>query len=104
MSRITKAVNKFLDGYACSQAILLEYCDLFNLDHETALKLATGFGGGMCMGKTCGAVTGSYMVPGLRFGDMNCVNKEGRQKVYKAVNAFTDSSKFILRRKKRVVV
>ncbi len=61
MSRVDNSVARFIDGYACSQAILIGYCDLFNLDHETALKLSTGFGGGMCMGKTCGAVTGAYM-------------------------------------------
>ncbi len=32
----------------------------------TALKIASGLGGGMAMGKTYGAVTGAYMVPGLK--------------------------------------
>jgi C_GCAxxG_C_C family probable redox protein len=90
MSRINNAVNKFLEGYACSQAILSEYCDLFDLNHETALKLAAGFAGGMRMGGTCGAVTGSYMVLGLKFSDQNCEKAEGRKNAYKAVGEFTE--------------
>ena len=51
MDRINNAVNKFLQEYACSQAILSEYCELFNLDLEPALRLAAGFAGGMRSGK-----------------------------------------------------
>ena len=47
MNRINNAVNKFKQGYACSQAILSEYCGLFDLELETALKLSAGFAGGL---------------------------------------------------------
>jgi C_GCAxxG_C_C family probable redox protein len=50
----------------CAQSVLLAYSSEFNLDELTALKIAAGFGGGMAMGKTCGAVTGAYMVLGMR--------------------------------------
>ena len=76
MHRISNAVNKFSNGYACSQAILSEYCERFNLDVETALKLAAGFAGGMRYGGTCGVVTGAYMVLGLHFGTQNCERPE----------------------------
>ena len=89
MKKRMNAVRKFLDGYACSQAILTEYCDLYGLDHSLALRLASGFAGGMRMGKTCGAVTGAYMVIGLNFGDLNCDRIEGRKRVYEAVCVFT---------------
>jgi C_GCAxxG_C_C family probable redox protein len=50
----------------CAQTILTVFCEDFGLDPIKALKLAMGFGGGMARsGKTCGAVTGSYMVLGL---------------------------------------
>ena len=42
VARINNAVNKFLEAYACSQAILSEYCECFGLDTGTALKLAAG--------------------------------------------------------------
>src|SRR5512136_1921763 len=50
----------------CSQAILSTYCEEFGLERNLALRLAQGFGGGMARtGRTCGAVTGAYMVLGL---------------------------------------
>jgi C_GCAxxG_C_C family probable redox protein len=89
VDRIDNAIEKFNKGYACSQAILTAYCDLFNMDTETALKLSAGFAAGMRNGKTCGAVTGTFMVLGLKFGDQNCDNADGRKNVYDAVLEFT---------------
>ena len=50
----------------CAQAVLLSHAEELKLDRITALRIALGFGGGMCMGETCGAVTGAYMVLGLK--------------------------------------
>lgn len=91
MDRINNAVNKFKQGYACSQAILSEYCGFFNMDVETALKLAAGFAGGMRFGRTCGAVTGAFMVLGLKFGAKNSEKPDSRKNVYDAVCEFTRS-------------
>jgi C_GCAxxG_C_C family probable redox protein len=38
------------------------------LDEKTALKVSSGFGGGMDCAETCGAVTGAYMVIGMKHG------------------------------------
>ncbi len=89
MSRIENAIEKFNKGYACSQAIFTEYCGLFNIDSETALKLAAGFAAGMRNGRTCGAVTGAIMILGLNFGSLSCDKAEGRKNVYDAVVEFT---------------
>ena len=68
--RMEKAVEKFVGGYNCSQAILSAYCDLYGLDEVTAFKLAEGFGLGMGGFKDeCGAVTGTFMVLGLSNSD-----------------------------------
>ena len=88
MSRTDNAVEKFIQGYACSQAILTEYCEHFNLDTETALKLAAGFAGGMRFGGACGVATGAYMVLGLKFGTPNCEKPDERKPVYEAVCDF----------------
>jgi C_GCAxxG_C_C family probable redox protein len=49
--------------------LLSVYADEFGLDKESALKVAAPFVGGMGMrGKTCGAVTGAFMVLGLKYG------------------------------------
>ena len=88
MNRTKNAAAKFSQGYACSQAILSEYCEHFGLDVETALKLAAGFAGGMRFGEACGAVTGAYMVLGLGFGTHNSEKSDERKIVYDAVCEF----------------
>lgn len=50
----------------CAQSVLLSYVSELNLEPQTALRIASGFGSGMTMGETCGAVTGAYMVLGLK--------------------------------------
>ena len=89
MDRSARAVDSFLDGYACSQAVFTEYCELFDLDREQAVKIAAGFAAGMRMAGTCGAITGAYMVLGLKFGNSQSQTPEGRKEVYEAVDEFT---------------
>ena len=93
MGKESEAVQKFLDGNVCSQAVLGHYCDRFNLDRSTALKIAAGFGAGMQMGKTCGVITGAYMVLGLKFGAETSDKPEGRKDVYNAIVEFTRTFK-----------
>jgi C_GCAxxG_C_C family probable redox protein len=62
------AVNDMNSGYNCAQAVLNQYCEQQGLAHDLALRIASGFGGGMRMGKTCGAVTGGIMALGLLYG------------------------------------
>jgi len=50
----------------CAQSVLLSFANELNLDEMTAQKITLGFGGGMVMAETCGAVTGAYMVLGLK--------------------------------------
>lgn len=88
MDRETQAVNNFLDGYACSQAIFSTYSDLFQLDREQALKIAAGFAAGMRLAGTCGAVTGAYMVLGLKYSEQHSEKPESRKPVYEAINEF----------------
>ena len=42
-----RAEQLFMEGYNCSQAVLLSYSDITGLDDKTAAMLASGFGGGM---------------------------------------------------------
>lgn len=69
----------FEQGYNCSQAVLLAFCNITGLDWETAAKLASSFGGGMgSMGEVCGAVTGAFMVLGLLYGNPDPADKEAK--------------------------
>ena len=63
------AMEYFKTGYNCSQAVVLAYKDLLNLDEETLLKLASSFGGGLGrLREVCGCVSGMAIVAGLLYG------------------------------------
>ena len=73
----------------CAQSIVSVYCEEFGLDRNLGLKVAMGFGGGMARtGKTCGAVTGAYMVLGLsqRINENN--PRESIERTYKLIHDF----------------
>lgn len=84
-----QAVERFGKGFNCSQAVLGSYCEQFGLECERAFKVATGFGGGMRMGSTCGAVSGAFMVLGLKYGNTTAEDKEGKANTYKKVEEYT---------------
>ena len=66
MDRKELAVYYKHNGYNCSQAVLMAYKDILNLDEDTLKKLGSGFGVGMGnMEATCGALLGANMVLGL---------------------------------------
>lgn len=64
--RAEQALRLHDKGYNCAQAVVCAYCDRFGLDEETAYKMAEGFGLGMGLMDTCGALTGAFMLAGLR--------------------------------------
>ena len=89
-SKINEAVACFQDGFNCSQAVVSTYCEQFGLDKETALKVSCGFGGGMGrLGEVCGAVTGAYMIIGLKYGQYNLKDTAAKDKTYETVREFT---------------
>lgn len=65
-----RAKQFFLEGYNCSQAVVLAFEDLFpNLDRATLLRAASSFGGGMGrLREVCGTVSGMFLVLGLLSG------------------------------------
>lgn len=94
MDRKEKAVELFLSGYGCSQAVIGAYCDLFGMDFETAVKVAEGFGGGMGrMRLTCGAVSGMFMLSGLSKSKAQPKDLETRTEVYGTVQQMAEEFK-----------
>ena len=65
-SRIQKADELHKAGMNCAQAVACSYCDLFGVDEKTVFRLAEGFGAGMGIQSTCGALTGLIMLLGLK--------------------------------------
>ncbi len=84
-----EAVKRFKKGFNCSQAVVGTFSEQFGLDCDKACQVATGFGGGMRMGGTCGAVTGAFMVLGLKYGNSAAKDKEGKAKTYKQIEEYT---------------
>ena len=79
----------YKEGFVCSQALLSTYGEQFGLDREIALRVAAAFGGGMSrMGETCGAVTGAFMLIGLKHGNVKPKDKKARQKTYEVAREF----------------
>lgn len=94
MDRIQKAVNLFEQGFNCSQAVLCAFADLFDLDEKTALKLASGFGGGMGqMGSVCGALSGAFMVIGLKYGSVDPSDKTAKYENYRKIKDLGEAFK-----------
>lgn len=91
MSTVDNAVQCFSNGFNCSQAILSAYCEQLGLDKETALKIACPFGAGMGrMSETCGAVSGAFMLIGLKYGKYLPEDNEAKEKSYALVKEFTE--------------
>ena len=56
--RAEKARRFFLEGYNCAQAVVLAYCDLFDISPSLAASISAPLGGGMGrLREVCGAVS-----------------------------------------------
>ena len=88
MNHIERAVELFVEGYNCAQAVAAAFGDLTGLDEKTAARMASCFGGGMGrMREVCGAVSGMLMVAGVLYGyDDPKATKEKRE-LYAQVQA-----------------
>lgn len=65
MNQQEKAIQNF-ETMNCNQAVLSVFGPQYGITEEECFSLGLSFGGGMArQGKTCGAVTGAYLVIGL---------------------------------------
>ena len=91
MNQVDRAVSCFEQGHNCSQSLLSTYGPQLGLDHDTALRVSGAFGGGMGrLGETCGAVTGAFMVIGLKHGPTQAGDEQAKIKMYDQVKEFVD--------------
>ena len=83
MTRKEKAMQCFLDGYNCTQSVILAFEDLITIDIQTALKIAAPFGGGMGrLREVCGSVSGMFMILGYMKGYNEPEDYEGKKELY----------------------
>jgi C_GCAxxG_C_C family probable redox protein len=89
MSKADDAVSCFGCGFNCSQAVFSAFSGDYGMSREDALKAASAFGAGMGrMGSTCGAVTGAFMVLGMKYGKYKEGDEAPKEKTYALVNEF----------------
>lgn len=68
MTKKAHLIQDRFPGVNCAQTVFSLFANDLGMEEKTALKIASGFGGGMACAETCGAVTGSYMVIGMKHG------------------------------------
>jgi C_GCAxxG_C_C family probable redox protein len=83
-----KAEAMFREGFNCAQAVAACCGAGQGLDRPTAVRVAQAFGGGMCMGDTCGAVTGAFMVIGLAHANLTGQDAQEKAKAHELVLEF----------------
>lgn len=74
----------------CCQVVLNAFCEDFGLSPETMLPLASGFGGGMCLGEKCGAVTAMIMIAGLAYGPFDGADAKKKNELKGIVKNLND--------------
>jgi C_GCAxxG_C_C family probable redox protein len=83
------ARDYFEQGFNCAQSVCAAYAEHFGLDREIALRVSAGFGGGMGrLAGTCGAVSGAFMIIGLKYGAVQADDKESKENAYAQVREF----------------
>lgn len=89
MHKPEKARTLFDSGFNCAQAVFAAFAPEIGMPEETALKVATSFGGGIGgRGYTCGAVTGALMVLGLQYGRTTVEDEAARNTTYAKIDTF----------------
>ncbi len=90
VTRVEDALATFQCGFNCAQSVLAAFAGDLGIPRETALKIASGFGGGMGrMSLTCGAVTGAFMALGLKSGYSAGGDRASRENIYQMVREFS---------------
>ena len=88
-NRKQKALELFKNKYNCAQSIIVAYCDKVGLTEEMAIKLTSGFGGGVAsLGRTCGTVNAGVMLLSLKFGSDNVEDVENKNRTRFIIRSF----------------
>ena len=89
MSKSDCAISFFRQGFSCSQAVTAAFAADFGLDKDAALRISQAFGGGIARrADWCGALTGAFLVIGLKHGRTKAEDAAARDKTYALVQEF----------------
>ncbi len=87
-----RAYQLFKEGYNCSQSVFGAFCEELGVDFETAVKLASGFGGGIGrMREVCGAFSGAVMAASLIYGYSDPKATTEKMELYEKIRSLAGS-------------
>ncbi|MBO5502253.1 MAG: C_GCAxxG_C_C family protein [Clostridia bacterium] len=82
-AKVELARDLYLNGYNCAQAVFAAFSEEMGISRETALRIASGMGGGMGgLRMTCGAVSAMAMVLGTIRGYDQADDYDGKKQLY----------------------
>ena len=81
MNKLELVEKNYLDGLNCCQSVIAIFSEEYGLPIEYGLKMASGFGGGLKRGEACGVVTGAIMALGLKYGNIDPLDNESKDKI-----------------------
>ena len=88
MNHSEKAMELFMEGYNCAQAVLLAFSDVTGLEDAQAAKLISSFGGGFGgLREVCGAVSGMFFVLSYLYGYDTPGDDVSKKRTYTDVQA-----------------
>ncbi len=91
MQKIKAITEAHEQGFNCAASILGVYGPEFQIERNTALRLAGSLGGGLArQGETCGAVTGALLVIGLHMGATDPADQAVKDACYQAGERFME--------------
>ncbi len=86
MKKSEIAVENFTKGYNCAQSVMAAFCADLGMKEKDGLIVSEGFGGGMGrMRSVCGAVTGMFMLAGLKYSKGVAGDMDTRKVIYTKV-------------------
>ena len=91
ISRADLAEKYFKEGANCSQAVLAAFADDLGITEEFAMRLASGFGGGIGrMREVCGAFSALVMIDDLRNASGDHTDKASKDERYNRIRALAE--------------
>lgn len=86
-----KAYELFMNGYNCSQAVVGAFADVIGIEFEEAVKLGSGFGGGIGrMREVCGTFSGIVMVMNMLYGYSDPKDNKTKSELYSRIQELAE--------------
>lgn len=91
MDRSETAAEYMGSGFNCAQSIVKAYSSELSVDKSAAVRMAASLGAGLGRnGYVCGALSGSALVIGARYGNTDPADTAGRDKAYEKADALLE--------------